>query len=518
MENWPTGHSSLVAARAVDHCGTGGQMRVQDILGEFWETGKVLGDYWCSDLLAGGMNIAIHIPSQQVIHFDPSPSVMPIENLVAIYNLKSKDDPLLEKKPFNLIEDLESYILANAQYRHTAFAALNAQMLVSVLAAPEYVSPIRQGKLNQFHLIIGESGCGKNDYLFLIEKILDEVFQTNDWNHGEPQSKSALQMCMVRKNFGSIFLSEGFNFLNSKPGDTTYGCSKLLMNTWASDGSLAELPTKNFDNFTPQVKRPQLCTLMEMIPDDFNEALTNRDVIKGGLIQRCSWAKEDRPLIKTKKNILDDTPEEILSKLRNISTELLLKASQFSKEFDEWVMMPKRPPMSPRFKTVIEKKTVHFGEGSEHLFDIIASSYRNLSNEYSENYKALSTIYVRSPEKIMRMACGSAIYEQAYESEKVLLPRHLDAAHHFEMAAMEHFRDTFKEYEHANEHERIREKLMQQMAVRPVRIRDFRRSVSVKDSRVIDTVMNQLKSDGVAMETVVNLSKFLQFTEKEESK
>lgn len=411
-----------------------------------------------------------------------------------------------------LTPDLENYILDYSEFAHSAYATMTAQMIISALVAPWLCSPYKQGKLNQFHILVGGSAVGKNDYINATRALLSQAIGQSEWEHGDPASKQALQYGIYRDNYGILMLSEGANFLNAEKGDLHYGCSKILMDVWSSGGSLVKIPTKKREDSTPRVEHPIINAVMEMVPQDFYECLKNKDVAHGGLLPRCSWALADKDPKRLKKQTRPMVPQDIAQKLFKLSMPLRSQLSEMERERN--ISFEKKEKIEPIFKDM-DKESIVWGNDAQQRFYEIADECDNLRLHNEHSFAILSYIWGRTSERAMRTACCSAAFEQAGSDKIELEKRHLDASFAFEKANVESFRETFKEYNKPEEHDRVREKLTIAVKKRPVKIRDFRRVCSTKQAGMIDMVIKQMVNDGEIFEYREGKSRFIQLTEEE---
>jgi hypothetical protein len=397
-------------------------------------------------------------------------------------------------KQFGLLPELEDFVRDYAYIKHESYVTQAALMALSTIAAPYYYSPFRKGKLNEFHLMIGYSNCGKSSYIAAIEEIVSVAMRGADILMGEPQSPEGLHASLVERNFGIISLPEGEKILTARPGDAQAGVLKVLMSCWASNERIVARRTKQTDNSLPTVKCALPTAVLQMVPNDFESALMNKDVIHGGLLARCSWGYSEDEQAKDKRKTLQEIPEHIKQRLLKIATPVWNAVENI--RITNETRSPKEPPYTLQMKR--EKCVKYNDESAEKYFEDIVDDYTLKSDALRlKGYHALSSILGRMPEKIMRHACLSAIW--AHEGVDPAVTREdMEKARDFEECCLAKFEDLFKIYEKSNEHERVAENIDRWVEKEggEVLINFLRTRVRCSDKSMLDTVIRQKVNDG----------------------
>jgi hypothetical protein len=393
-------------------------------------------------------------------------------------------------KRFNIFQDLEDYLFDAVLIGHPVFATQSALLIVGTLAAPQYFTPFRNGKVNQFHMMIGESNCGKSNYAKEIDNLL-MLATFKNINMGEPPTPQALHKQLAERNFGIIMATESKLSLTASANDASNGVLQKLMNIWASGERIQAHMTKTKDSRVDSVDFPAASMLYQLTNRTFETALLNDDVTHGGFLPRCSWGYAEVGQPRSRRSKQASVPQAVIAKLRRLGQPLTdaiqanenqNNANQNGKEI--WLQMT-------------PDRTCLWGNSEKRFLDI-QDEYNDKCNYWIRaGYYALASIYGRIPEKVLRHSCLAAIWAQEGPAKEVL-EEDLDKALDFELTCLKKFQDLFRTYEKSNEHERVSESLMRLLEKNggQALASYLRSNIYTKDKNMFDTILGQKEKDG----------------------
>jgi hypothetical protein len=487
---------------------------VRECLAEVWHLGTEENGLWISLSIGNAALSIVNLATGHVKYTGMTGITRELlfqdwvkEALVPIPDAITEAPRFFYEPKHNLVPELETFFLDNADSRHVNLAASASLLVLSTLFAPLICSPWKRGKVNLFHTCVVDSGGGKAAYVNGITRIMREVLPTHEIRIPAPGSPEALMELMGFRNFGLLVMTEGARLLAACDGTPLNGVLKVIDSLWANEPIVGK---HNRSGDIPTVEEGLASVFLQMVPHDFRAILGNPEVSVGGVASRTSWCLET-PDAPSNENE-DEVPlPSIIGLLKKKATPLL-RAMQDNQHDYELRKSQAKNFEDVKRKPLLMKPEEHlfFEQGARELFVEWRKEYKSIRKQYVERYPTLASMYTRVAEKILRESTLIDFFEQDNDGQKYVRKETLLRVRRFNESIIKDTKDYFKMADAMAEHEVVREKIINRLKQKngeEAKVQ-LRRDIHTKSATVLDLVIKQMIADGVVEEYQKPTSKY----------
>jgi DNA-binding ferritin-like protein (Dps family) len=485
---------------------------VRECLAEVWHNGFEESGLWITQIY--GMLSIVNLANGQVKYIDLGSNQRQLtfqewvsEVMIPLPESVTEAPTFFYEPKHNLVPELETFFLDNADSRHVNLACSASLLVLSTLFAPLVRTPWKKGKTNLFHMCVVDSGGGKSAYVNGISRIMKEVLPGFEIKLSAPGSPEALMEMMGLQNFGLLLMTEGARLLSSCEGTALNGVLKVMDSLWANEPIIGK---RNRSGSIPTVDEAFASVFLQMVPHDFRTILSNPEVSVGGIASRTSWSLET-PEAPSNSNEEEIPLPSIVSSLKKMALPLFRAMQDNEHDFEE------RKAQAKPFQEVHRKpllmnpqEALVFEHGAKELFVDWRREYREIRKQYVETYPTLSSMYTRVAEKILRESTLVDFFEQRESERKYVRKETLLRVRRFNESIIKDTKEFFMMADAMAEHEVVRTKIINKLISKKgeMTLNDLRHGIRTKSATVFDIVIRQMLTDGAIEEYDKPTSKY----------
>ena len=319
------------------------------------------------------------------------------ERVALIEIVSPQAEPEIKKErnfPEGLAGELAHNVLERSMWKDREFAITTAISQICAIAQGRHVTPMDNGSLSYYGMLIARSGGGKNDYTKAFGRCIKAADLILDM--GEVASPQALRRVLEQCNSRAYVIDEGLEWLELLVTSKDAMQKKLhadFRTAW-SGSDLTSITTKDAANNSPSISNPKITILGGGPYDSFLKLLHNGSALASdGLLSRFDFVignpKVPKSFIKKPRFVVTDSMARDLKEILQGSGGRNFEAGA------------KQASNTLKFETITR---VDWTEQAERAFD----DFAHFCHE-RQNKSGLSAVWSRVAEKSVRVASGIAI-------------------------------------------------------------------------------------------------------------
>lgn len=315
-------------------------------------------------------------------------------------------------------------IYENSPSKVKHFAIMTALGIVASIATMNYVTPIRNGSVSTYMVMVAGSSVGKEHFRGIAEKIVNRV--APDRIIPEPSSSQGMRFLWKKCNTRTFNCDEILQWIDKNIDDKNGSGNQIMtdvLKVWSlTSDVLRGYATKKIEDATPDVKRPALNIFGCGTEQRFEQLCKNNNFINDGLLSRMDIIFSDHILdfehtpLDTKDVVIS---ESIIDKLQVIAKKPELTDTGIPSDVT-WKPAPNKTEM-----LYCSMQKTNFADKDAE------NSYRSIYKTCKEkvvlsNDPVIESLWARCAEKVVRTATCMAIVENP--AGPVVMVEHMEWA------------------------------------------------------------------------------------------